>query len=117
MNYSKLHEIRKFKRLTQDELAKMIGISRNQLQNLEKGGSTTVKTLEAISAALGVSMNTWWDGEQETNSELDPGITKRLKDLENENRDLRNHLKDKEKIIGLMEKQLALYEGKSKAAR
>lgn len=52
-------EIRKGKRLTQDELAKKSGVSRSIICGLETGRTktTTTKTLFKIAAVLNVSIN------------------------------------------------------------
>ena len=116
MNHNKLIELFEKQNLTQAKFAKKAGISTNTLQYVLSGNNTTIDTMEAISAALGVSMHTWWDADPVSNSDSDNGIKRRLKDVENENRDLRNHLQDKDKIISLLEKQLALYEGKKQSS-
>ncbi len=62
----KLHEIgqqiktlRETKRLTQEQLASVCGISRVTLGKIERGvlGNTSVKTLDIILASLGLEMD------------------------------------------------------------
>ena len=54
----KIKEIRKKKRLSQDELSKMSGVSRGIIVRLEseKNVETTTGTLKALADALGVSV-------------------------------------------------------------
>ena len=54
----KIREIRKKKRISQTELAKMAGVSRQTIVNLEtkEDVETTTGTLMAIANALGVSV-------------------------------------------------------------
>lgn len=54
----KIREIRKKKKISQDELSKMSGVSRGVIHRLEseRDYETTVGTLKAIADALGVSV-------------------------------------------------------------
>lgn len=53
----KISEMRKTKRLSQEELAAKSGVARRAIQRLENGeGSSTISTLEAIAKALGTSL-------------------------------------------------------------
>ena len=49
----KIKEVRKSKRLYQKEVAKTAGISTNSLCTIERGGNTTIDTLNDIGKALG----------------------------------------------------------------
>lgn len=55
----RIEEIRKSKRMTQQELAEKSGISRTTISLLESGQAknASTKTLLALSAALGVSVD------------------------------------------------------------
>ena len=52
---NRLRDVRKKKRISQDELARMSGVSRTTISNIEKGVEEQVKTdtLFKLSAALG----------------------------------------------------------------
>lgn len=54
----KIKEIREKKRISQTELAKLSGVSRQTIISLESKDNvdTTVKTLNSIATALGVSV-------------------------------------------------------------
>lgn len=56
----KIKEIREKKRISQTELAKLSGVSRQTIISLESESNveTTTKTLRALADALGVSVKT-----------------------------------------------------------
>jgi transcriptional regulator with XRE-family HTH domain len=64
MDYSKIDIKRKELNISQDDLARKAGISKGGLQKIQYNKSTTVPTLEKISAALGVPMTYWFEDEE-----------------------------------------------------
>jgi transcriptional regulator with XRE-family HTH domain len=54
---NKLHEVRKAKGMTQESLADAAGLSRNYVNDVERGRrNVTLATIESLSRALGVKM-------------------------------------------------------------
>ena len=72
-----LPRVRKGLRISQRELAKRSGVSRQQLRNIEEGGRTTPETLEVLARTLGV------DGKM-LRSETPPEGTGSMFELEDE---------------------------------
>ena len=64
LNSNKLIQLRKIKKLSQIELAKMAGITKPTLNAIEKGGDIKLSILENISKALNVSFLYFLDVEQ-----------------------------------------------------
>ena len=56
---NKLRQIRKQKRMSQDELAKLSGVSRVTISNIERGKNENIsaKTLLSIAAVLGTTID------------------------------------------------------------
>jgi transcriptional regulator with XRE-family HTH domain len=54
---NRLHEVRKAKRMTQEKLAEAAGLSRNYVNDVERGRrNVTLTTVERLARALGVKM-------------------------------------------------------------
>ena len=53
-----IHDARKSKGLSQDELAKVTGVHRVTIARIETGGGYDVETIAALCSFLGLSMDT-----------------------------------------------------------
>ncbi len=54
----RVRELRKAKKITQEQLAELIGVEQQQICRIEKGGCfTTIETLEKMSEALDVPVD------------------------------------------------------------
>lgn len=97
-----IQSIRKERGLTQNEVAERIGIDGSNYARQEKrGNKLTVEQLEKIATALEVSVIELLTGEVER---VEP--SEREEELENENEDLKERLKDKEDIIWGLENEI-----------
>lgn len=56
MTRIKIREIRKAKGLTQQDIAKMTGLSQQTISDAERGGNMNLATLVLIARALGVKV-------------------------------------------------------------
>ena len=64
MNYNKLENLRKLKKISQDVLAKEIGLTKNGYQLAIKNDTLKVKDLESIVSILGVSISYFFTDSQ-----------------------------------------------------
>ena len=65
MDFNKLEHIRKLKKLSQEELAKSIGMTKNGYYLAIKNGDLKVSTLEKIAEELDVKINVFFEDEKE----------------------------------------------------
>jgi len=68
----RLYELRRKKRLSQDEFASRTGIHKNQIGRYERGeAQPTAARIEKICAVLGVSKDYLFDGKEEGATRID----------------------------------------------
>ena len=102
MDFSKIEKLRKYLRLNQSEVAFKMGISTGGFQNIIYSGNTTVKNLEKLSDALGVSPAYWWKEDEDPESVMEEIPTRYEIDLKSELNKLRKqHEKDQTTIENL----------------
>jgi transcriptional regulator with XRE-family HTH domain len=120
MNLNKLINLYKSQRITQEELASKIGMSKTALNAIILGKSDPqLTTVEKIAKALGVPVSYFFDEEESTGPEIKQSAQgknisqqvklndceSRVKILQAELDGLRRELAAKDKIIELLEKQ------------
>jgi transcriptional regulator with XRE-family HTH domain len=119
MNYSKIAEIRKKKRITQEKLAEQVGLSRGHLHKIENGANTTVDIIEKLSEVLEVPICIWWEENQGTVEKKPTRVTERTitidyyEDMIEELRDDKRRMKER---IDQLEALVSGKSGSSKAA-
>lgn len=102
MNTSKIEELRKLKKFTQDKLALDVGISKQTFLNLMKSGDFRISHLERIAELFKVDICIFF--KNESDNVLNAFYSPELEALKKENKLLRGVVADKEKIIKLLEK-------------
>lgn len=109
MDFNKIGFLAESKKLSIPGVARIMGRKKQYLYQIIERGDCKVVDLEKISKALGVSPSYWWpedDKETICNEHETPYGPKATIAL------LENQLKDKEKLIARLEKELAKYEDK-----
>lgn len=109
MYYNKIENLRKQRKISQEGLAELAGISYQGLRDIKKTNNPTVKTLESISKALSVPM-TYWFEDISTSMVSEPPmpvydkiyINERIKELQEE----RDNLKD---LVRSLKKEIEVY--------
>lgn len=99
MDYEKIKFRCKELRIRQEDMCAVAGITTSGLQKIFREKNTTIVTLEKISAALKVPVTYWFSDEATLPTDTNM-------DLQREVEMLRSQLRDKERIIGLMEKEI-----------
>lgn len=74
MDFSKLERLKKIKKLSYEELAEMIGMSKNGLNLAIKNKDLKISVLEKIAAILGVSVTYFFD-DSSKNTVMEPTET------------------------------------------
>lgn len=119
MNYSKIKTLLEKRKITIQKLCDEVGISTVGFHNIYNNKSIKVQTLEKIADVLQVPIKYFFEDETSDNpffvneSTVTYGDNNKIlinknneiKELKNENELLKNALKDKEKIIKLLEKK------------
>lgn len=81
----RLREIRLARRLTQEQLCDLAGISRDAISRIENGSRTpSIPTLERIIKALDISWSGLFDRDRESGTNQSPHLAKIIAMLENE---------------------------------
>ncbi len=109
MNINKLNVKLIEKNITKIELAAKTGLTTQAINGMLRRNDCRVSDLEKISQVLGVSLFYWWEGDEgclvkEPATPYGPKA---------ENELLKAQLKDKEKLIARLEKELSRYEDKT----
>lgn len=118
MDYKKIKETAKARNIKVTELAKKAGITTAGFYKIIEQESTTVDTLEKISAAIGVPVQFWWDSEEESKKRFDFGLSedkKQIRELEKRIALLEEMLEDKRRLLLQAESKISEIENKGKA--
>jgi plasmid maintenance system antidote protein VapI len=103
MDFKKIKEAAREKKMSITKLASLIGITPTGLHNLIRNQNCSVITLEKISSALEVSPLFWW------NIEADQETSQRLEYCRRELELLKEMIKDKDHMISILEKNNQRY--------
>ncbi len=109
MIINKLVELRKSRKITQQQLAKEIGVSKTWLHKIEGGANPTIEIMEKLSRFFQVDMNFWFTEESLQK------ISKADIDCNLENEVLREMVTSLRNQVIQLEKLLKLYEDKIKS--